>query len=317
MIEVQQSTSQHTGKETGGETYESLRPYLFAVAYRMTGTASDAEDLVQDAWIRYLDAGSPPVTSLKAYLTTIVSRLTLDHLKSARMTRESYVGAWLPEPVLTQEAIPGPDATVEQREAVSIAFLTLLERLTPDQRVVFVLRSGFGLPFAEIGAHLDRSAAACRQLFQRAERVLDAIPDRPPSPQPGDPKEAIVRKFLTALEAGDLQGVTSLLTEQATWIGDGGERQLSVRRTVRGADKIARGMVGLRTKFPRRKSISILEDLNGGPAVVEWVDGTLFRVSSFTVVNDRIASVQAILNPDKLTHLARTIEPAPERRDDK
>ena len=116
------------------QSYQGVRPYLFSVAYRMTGSASDAEDLVQDAWIRYLSAGSPPVDSLRAYLTTIVSRLALDHLKSARVQRESYIGAWQPEPVLTEQLLPGPDATIEQREEISLALLTLLEELTPEQR---------------------------------------------------------------------------------------------------------------------------------------------------------------------------------------
>lgn len=124
------------------DTYHHLRPYLFSVAYRMTGSASDAEDLVQDAWVRYLDAGSPDVNSLRAYLTTIISRLALDYLKSARTEREQYVGPWIPEPVLTSEVIPGPAEIAEQRESVSIAFLTLLERLTPDQRVVYSAASG-------------------------------------------------------------------------------------------------------------------------------------------------------------------------------
>ncbi|MDQ3654766.1 MAG: sigma-70 family RNA polymerase sigma factor, partial [Chloroflexota bacterium] len=136
------------------QTYQSLRPYLFAVAYRMTGSASDAEDLVHDAWVRFLDAGTPDVGSLRAYLTTIVSRLALDYLKSARVRREQYVGPWLPEPVLTSEAVPGPADTIEQREAVSIAFLTLLERLKPDQRIVYVLREAFDFSYEEISDHI-------------------------------------------------------------------------------------------------------------------------------------------------------------------
>ncbi|MGN6033153.1 MAG: RNA polymerase sigma factor SigJ [Thermomicrobiales bacterium] len=287
-----------------GESYESLRPYLFAVAYRMTGAASDAEDLVQDAWIRYLDAGSPPVRSLRAYLTTIVSRLTLDYLKSARVAREQYVGAWLPEPVSTHRAIPGPDATIEQREAVSIAFLTLLERLTPEQRVVFVLRSGFGLPFAEIGDHLERSPAACRQLFQRAEHALAALtPDagRTPTTDEWD----VVHRFLGAVESGDLSAVTALLADGATWIGDGGKDHRTVRRAVRGADKVARGILGVRWKFPKPQVTFAIEDLNGGPAIVERSEGTIIRVTALTIEAGRIASIQVVLNPEKLRHLAQ------------
>lgn len=305
MIDMQQV--QRPGRGASGESYETLRPYLFAVAYRMTGAASDAEDLVQDAWIRYLDAGSPPVTSLKAYLTTIVSRLTLDHLKSARVTRETYVGAWLPEPVLTRDAIPGPEATALQNEDVSIAFLALLERLTPDQRIVFVLRSGFGLPFAEIGDHLDRSAAACRQLYQRAERVLSVAPDQPAAqPAPDDRREAIVRNFLAALEEGDLVAVTSLLAEQAIWMGDGGEHHHAIRRTVRSADRVARGMLGYHRKNPNHDAIHTIEDVNGGPALLEWEGNLLVRVYTMSFVGDRIAAIRVIVNPDKLKHLAQS-----------
>jgi len=298
-----------------GETYESLRPYLFAVAYRMTGAASDAEDLVQDAWIRYLDAGSPPVASLRAYLTTIVSRLTLDYLKSARVTREQYVGTWLPEPVRTADAIPGPDATAEQREAVSIAFLTLLERLTPDQRIVFVLRSGFGLPFAEIAAHLGRTAAACRQLHVRATRVLAESPERPhPAlPPPAANPDAIVRRFLAALEAGDLGTVTSLLADGATWSGDGGAHHHTVRRTVRGAGKVARGLIGLRRKYPDRGEVATIEDVNGAPAIVERVAGAIWRVSIIELAGDRVCAVKAMLNPEKIAYLDRAGAPVQAR----
>ncbi|HYH11207.1 MAG TPA: sigma-70 family RNA polymerase sigma factor, partial [Thermomicrobiales bacterium] len=154
------------------QTYQQMQPYLFSVAYRMTGSASDAEDLVHDAWIRYLDAGSPAVESLRAYLTRIISRLSLDYLKSARVRREQYTGPWMPEPVPTSAALGDPAATIEQRESVSFAFLTLLERLTPEQRVVYVLREGLGLPYEEIARYVDKNAAACRQIFRRSQLRL-------------------------------------------------------------------------------------------------------------------------------------------------
>lgn len=286
----------------GGESYESLRPYLFAVAYRMTGAATDAEDLVQDAWIRYLDAGSPPVTSLKAYLTTIVSRLTLDHLKSARVIREQYVGAWLPEPVPTYLALPGPEATVEQREAVSIGFLALLEHLTPDQRVVFVLRSGFGLPFAEIADHLGRTSAACRQLYQRAERTLGSLTPAT-VPTSSAAKEVLIGRFLDALDTGNLDAMLAILATDSIWVGDGGPNHHANRRTVHGSDRIARGLIGLQRKFAERGIVRIIEDVNGTPTVIEYKHGAVYRVVAFTFAGDHITSVQAILNPDKFTKL--------------
>ena len=168
---------------TGTTAYQQIRPYLFTVAYRMIGSAADAEDLVQDAWIRYLDAGEPEVTSIGAYLTKTVSRLALDYLKSARVQREQYTGDWLPEPVLTSEAIPEPQDTVEQRESISIALLMLMEELPPEQRVIYVLREGFGLSFDEIAGHLDKTAATCREILaveaaMGSVQILSQIPPR-------------------------------------------------------------------------------------------------------------------------------------------
>ena len=202
------------------QTYQSVRPWLFSVAYRMTGSASDAEDLVHDAWMRYLDAGSPAVESLRAWLTTTISRLALDYLKSARVKREQYTGTWIPEPVLTTSVLDSPEATAEEREQVSIALLLLMERLTPEQRVVYVLREGFGLPYEEIGEHLGKSAATCRQIFRRAQQRLDG--EAAPSIAPDGEHAALAERFLLAVQSGDANQVAALLTDDVVWIGDGG-----------------------------------------------------------------------------------------------
>lgn len=190
---------------TGEGEYQSIRPYLFSVAYRMTGSASDAEDLVQDAWVRYLDAGSLAVDSLRAYLTTIVSRLALDFLKSARVQRDRYIGPWMPEPVLTSAALPGPEETAEQREEISIAFLTLLERLGPEQRVVYVLREGFGMSFKEVGDHVGKTADACRQILRRTQHRLSD--DRRPAIAPESEHRELLEQFLAALSTGQASRV--------------------------------------------------------------------------------------------------------------
>ncbi|HYI25671.1 MAG TPA: sigma-70 family RNA polymerase sigma factor, partial [Thermomicrobiales bacterium] len=230
------------------QTYQETRPYLFAVAYRMTGSASEAEDLVHEAWLRYIDAGSPGVDSLRAYLTTIVSRLSLDYLKSARVRREEYVGPWLPEPVLTMDALPDPAVSAEQREQVSIAFLTLLDRLTPDQRVVYVLREAFDLPYDEIATHLGKSASTCRQIHRRATLRLAEIEESEPRPTTL-PSPDLIERFLTAFASGDTQAIASLLAPEVAWISDAGPSRLAARRYITGVDQVSRGLSGLGRKL--------------------------------------------------------------------
>ena len=287
------------------QTYQQIRPYLFSVAYRMTGSASDAEDLVHDAWIRYLDAGRPQVDSLRAWLTTTISRLALDHLKSARVKREQYTGSWQPEPVLTAEVVGGPEAAVEQREAVSLAFLTLLEQLGPEQRVVYVLREGFGLPYEEIGEHLGKSAATCRQIFRRAQQRLDG--EAAPSIAPDGEHAALAERFLQAVQSGDANQVAALLTDDVVWIGDGGGERLAQRKPVVGVDRVSRGWAGLGRKPGAAGLTAELAHLNGAPAMVLRRDGALEIVLSFDVRGGRIATIRAILNPAKLRHLGRVL----------
>jgi RNA polymerase sigma-70 factor (ECF subfamily) len=294
-------------EQISNETFDGLRRYLFAVAYRMTGSAGEAEDLVQDSWIRYLDAGSPAVASLRAYLTTIVSRLSLDYLKSARVRRETYVGEWLPEPVLTSEAMPGPAETLEQREEVSIAFLTLLEQLSPEQRVVYVLREGFGLPFEDIGIHAGRTAAACRQLYRRAQK---ALPERLPQTTAAiDTHRDLIERFLSALEQGNVESVTRLLSEDVVLIGDGGPNRLASRRPIIGRDRVVRGLLGYKALPSLATATSwTIEFLNGSPAVVNYVDGVIDRVTFVDIVDEQVVAIRGVLNPDKLVHLRRSLE---------
>lgn len=288
------------------QAYQSLRPYLFAVAYRMTGSASDAEDLVQDAWIRYLDAGSPAVDSLRAYLTTIVSRLSLDYLKSARVKREQYTGTWMPEPVLTADAVDSPAATVEQRESISFALLALMEHLTPDQRVVYVLREAFGLSYDEIASHLDKSPAACRQIFRRAQRHIDEHEPREATP-PAE-HEHTIEQFLDAFFRGDTDAVASLLTEDAAWYADGGPDRLANRQGIFGRDRISRGLTGLVSKIPAVMDLAIrLVDVNGSPAVAVFDHGRLERIFAFETMDGKVTHVRVLLNPEKLVHLARAL----------
>jgi RNA polymerase sigma-70 factor (ECF subfamily) len=290
------------------QSYQGLRPYLFAVAYRMTGSASDAEDLVHDAWIRYLDAGEPAVDSLRAYLTTIVSRLSLDYLKSARVQREQYTGTWMPEPVLTAEAANGPAETAEQREAVSLALLTLLEQLTPEQRVVYVLREGFGLPYDEIAAHVGKTSTACRQIFGRARRVLERH-QRPPVASSLDAEaKHLLERFMAAFSRGDVAGVAQVLAEDAVWMSDAGPHRLATRRLIRGRDRISRGLAGFAAKIPPKLDLTTsFVDLNGTLAVAVYYRGELERVFAFETSGAQITTIRVLVNPDKLHHLAKTL----------
>lgn len=291
---------------TSNQTYEQMRPYLFAVAYRMTGSASDAEDLVQDAWIRYLDAGSPEVESLRAWLTTVVSRLALDYLKSARVQREQYVGPWMPEPVLTSAAIAGPEETVEQREAVSLAFLMLLERLNPEQRIVYVLREGFGLPFEDIGGHVGKSAAACRQVYRRAQLWL--TDERHATVAPRADHRRLAERFVAAVSTGDAAQVADVLASDVVWVSDGGPDRLAARRPVVGVDRVSRAWAAIGSKLGQELQLTYaFADLNGAPAVVVRDRGEVDRVFAFDIRDSRISTVRAILNLDKLGYLDRVL----------
>jgi RNA polymerase sigma-70 factor, ECF subfamily len=288
------------------QTYHRLRPYLFAVAYRMTGSASDAEDLVHDAWVRYLDAGRPAVDSLRAYLTTVVSRLALDYLKSARVQREQHAGSWMPEPVLTSEAVAGPAEAVVQREAISLALLTLLERLTPEQRVVYVLREGFDLPYDEIAGHVGKSAAACRQMFRRARRLLEE--QRPRLDVDASRQQPLIERFFEAFARADTAAVAGLLADDAIWMADGGRERLSIRRPVHGRDRVARGLAGVGRKYAALGGLAVRWlDVNGGCAVGMFDRDRLERVFTFDIVDGRIAAVRVLLDPDKLQHLAQAL----------
>lgn len=289
------------------QTYQQIQPYLFSVAYRMTGSASDAEDLVHDAWIRYLDAGSPDVTSLRAYLTKIISRLSLDYLKSARVRREQYTGPWMPEPVPTSVAVGDPEATIEQRESVSLAFLTLLERLTPEQRVVYVLREAIGLPYDEIADHVDKNAAACRQIYRRAQ--LRLAEERKPTVAPTEEHRQLVERFLEVVQSGDPARIAEVLTEDVVLLGDGGPDRKAQRRPAFGVDKVSRGLAGYARKgFSEIRGLTItVMDVNGAPAVVVHDQGRVDRMFALDVRDGRIAGVRAMLNLEKLRYLSRAL----------
>jgi RNA polymerase sigma-70 factor (ECF subfamily) len=277
-------------------TPEDLRPLLFSIAYRMVGSVAEAEDLVQETFIRF--HRQEEVDAPKAFLTTVVTRLAIDHLRSARVRRESYVGPWLPEPLVS-----APDAgeKVERDETLSIAFLTLLERLTPVERAVYVLHELFGYAHDEIAPIVEKSVANCRQILGRAKRHVD---DGRPRFEPSrERREALLARFLAAVRGGDVDGLVGLLAADAVHYADGGGKARATVLPIYGADKVARlwGRVGT-TQGPYELRPA---DVNGQPGVVAFgPDGQVLTVLTVDVADDRIQRVWAVVNPDKLARAA-------------
>jgi RNA polymerase sigma-70 factor (ECF subfamily) len=290
------------------DLFQTHRPALFAIAYRMLGSATDAEDVLQDAWLRFSAARPEDLRSTKAYLTTIVTRLCLDRLKSARATREEYVGPWLPEPIATGDR--GPERSLAQAESVTLAFMVLLETLTPEERAVFLLREVFDYEYAEIADMLDQSSANCRQLFHRAKARLA---ERKPRFQAGvDEKRALVERFVHAFSAGDEGELTSVLAADVGFWSDGGGKVLAAKRPVFGRDAVAHMLVGFRRAAPASgvdlRSVRLeIVDVNDEPAMLIRIGGHLDSVYTMTVEDGAITAMRVVRNPDKLTYIERQL----------
>jgi RNA polymerase sigma-70 factor (ECF subfamily) len=289
------------------DDFEALRPHLLAVAYRLTGTYADAEDIVQDSWLRWHRADTD-VADLRAWLTTVVSRLALDRLRSAAHRRESYVGEWLPEPVVTgfgagSDDAADPLAAVVAADDARFAAMVVLERLTPDQRVAFVLHDGFGVPFDEIADILGISAASARQLASRARRAAASAPP----PDPAHPE--IVGKLMAAMADGDMAAVVALLHPEVTFTGDSNRRAPTAARVIVGPDKVARFLFGLAKRYgPNWLSATQLALVNGdlgsytpGLPAADGFPELAPRVTVMTVRDGLVCAVWDIANPDKFT----------------
>jgi RNA polymerase sigma-70 factor (ECF subfamily) len=294
------------------DSLESYRPLLFSIAYRMLGSATDAEDVAQEAFVRYAAVtrrdGEDAVRSPKALLTTITTRLCLDQLKSARAQRESYVGPWLPEPLLTDDRTPSPLETVEQRESISLGFLALLERLSPSERAVFVLREAFDYAYDEIASALGRTAQTCRQLHHRASRHLAEA--RPRFQSVPEVHRLLVEQFVAAANGGDVQALAGLLATDAVLISDGGGKVAAALNPIHGFDRIARFLIGIGPKAPAGTRLGLTE-VNGEFGVVALVGDRPTYVATFEVVEGRIQTIRAVGNPDKLAYFARQFRERP------
>ncbi len=286
------------------ESFETYRPLLFSIAYRMTGSASEAEDIVQETYLRY--QGIPPqeIRSLKPFLTTITTRLCLTYLNSARVEREQYIGIWLPEPVLTVGGAMHPEEQVEQQESLSLAFLVLLETLTPPERATFLLHEVFDYSFQEIARMLDKTPAACRQMFHRAKEHLAARQHRF-TPSPGQHGQ-MLEQFLDACQLGNLPALTEMLARDATAWADGGGKVRSVSRPLFGREAVARFFVGIARHQPAGQIIRI-EEINGAPALLGWNGIHLEWVLALDLWDGQIQSLQVVLNPDKLAFIQQQL----------
>ncbi len=282
-------------------SFESYRPYLFSIAYRMLGSVMEAEDMVQETYLRYQAAARDSIVSTKAFLSTIVTRLCLDNLKSARAKREEYVGPWLPEPVLTgKSADSDPARKIVQLESISMAFMVLLESLSPLERAVFILREVFGYEYHEISGIVDEREANCRQLFHRAKKHLaDQRPRYEPSPKE---HKRLVSEFMHVLESGRTERLADLLGEQISWTADGGGNVTAAKRPVFGKETITKLLTRLIELRPSDTEICEIE-VNGLPALKVYAESRLIGVMDFECDRERIVAIRFVVNPEKLAHL--------------
>ncbi|CAM5295665.1 ECF-sigma factor OS=Streptomyces glaucescens OX=1907 GN=SGLAU_05110 PE=3 SV=1 [Streptomyces glaucescens] len=281
------------------EEFERLRPLLFSIAYRILGSVSEAEDAVQETWLRF--DGSPALpTSVKAFLSTTVTRISIDVLRSARVRREEYMGPWFPEPLLS-DPYQDPARSAELADSVSMAALLLLERLSPLERSVFVLREVFGFGFDDIASAVGRSEAACRQLLVRARRHMKA---RPRFEADRSEREELATRFFDALREGDVAGLRDLLAADVSMVGDGGGKAPQLAKAVVGAENVARLLASV---FPLMARIDVTfepREVNGQPgAIFRDRDGRVLHALALDVLDGQIQTIRSVINPDKLGHL--------------
>lgn len=290
---------------TSGEVYEELRPLMFSIAYRMLGSASEAEDIVQEAYLRFYhtSARGTTIESPKAFLTTVTTRLAIDALRSARVRRETYVGPWLPEPLLTAvESESDPTEQAEQTESLSLAFLVLLETLSPVERAIFLLREVFDYRYDEIAEIVQKSEENCRQIFARAKKRIDAGKPRF-AVHPKDQQELAAR-FFAAVEQGNLAGLVEFLAADVVFYGDGGGKAHAYRWPIVGRDRVA---LVLKSLFKTARDFNVTIErahINGQPGALSFdAEGRVISALVFDIADGAIQTVRSIVNPDKLTHL--------------
>ncbi|MFD5420632.1 RNA polymerase sigma-70 factor [Streptomyces sp. NPDC127069] len=279
------------------EAFVAHRNLLFTVAYEMLGSAADAEDVLQETWMRWVDVDLTQVREQRAYLVRITTRQALNRLRSLQRRKEAYVGQWLPEPLLTT---PDVAEDVELAESVSMAMMLVLETLSPTERAVFVLREAFDFGYEEIAAAVDKTPAAVRQIAHRARKHVDAR--RPRQSVPRSAASAAVESFLRAVETGDPQALLDVLAPDVVLIGDGGGVKQAALRPIGGAEKVARFLLGGigKTKLPLTLAPTVV---NGSPALIAYLDGELDGIMALRIDGDRVSGLYYVRNPEKLSHV--------------
>jgi RNA polymerase sigma-70 factor, ECF subfamily len=285
---------------TRTEEFEQLRPLLFAIAYRILGSVSEAEDAVQETWLRYQASPSQPI-SAKAFLSAVVTRISIDVLRSARVRREQYAGPWFPEPLLT-DPYKDPERSAELADSVSMAALLLLERLSPLERAVFVLREVFGYGFSEIASAVDRSEAACRQLAVRARQHMDA--GRPRFEADRKEREELAERFFDAFTEGDVDALLQLLAADVHLVGDSGGKAPQWGQGIFGADNVARVLAAMGAPFLQIGGVVEPHEVNGQPgAILRDRDGKVLNTLTLDILDGQIQTIRSVINPDKLRHV--------------
>ena len=279
------------------ETHDELRGYLFAIAYRMLGSVAEAEDVVQEAYLRYHEADSDP-ESPRAYLATVTTRIAIDQLRSARARREVYPGEWLPEPLVDDEAA----RHAETADSLSLAFLHLLEQLSPVERAVFLLREVFDYPYPDVAEIVGKSPANCRQILARAHTHVDEGRHRFDVSR--EERDEVARRFLAAWDDGDTEGLIELLAPDAVVHGDGGGKVPSIPVPLVGAERVAKALIGWGRRAGEIGLTHRAALVNGEPGIVfSDADGRIVWVSAFEIAGGVVIAVRSVLNPDKLGHL--------------
>ncbi len=288
---------------TDSTAFAALRPRLFSIAYRMLGVRADAEDVVQDAWLRWHGSDQQAVQSAEAWLVTLTTRLAIDRLRARQAERDAYVGWWLPEPIVELDERT-PESSAEMASEVSMAFLWVLERLSPEERAAFLMRQVFDHDYADIADMLGKSEAACRQMVHRAqERVRQQTPR---FDVPRETHRALLGRFMAAAQAGDRAAMKAMMADEVQLVSDGGGKIKSFLRILRGAGRVAGVFWSLEHQYPQRVAYRQAR-INGEPGLLRYVEGKLESAQSFVIEDGRIAAVLVVRNPDKLAGAPQTI----------
>lgn len=304
---LEMETPKRMQQESLANEFQGYRPLLFSIAYRMLGSASEAEDMLQECYLRSVQASSQEIRSLKSYLTTILTRLCLDYLKSARVQREEYIGPWLPEPVLTVNPEELALQTLEQRESLSTAFLLLAERLTPNERAVFLLHEAFAYRYEEIAEIIGKSPVNCRQLFHQAKEHLTKNRTRFSPSQ--EALQRLMEQFLSASQQGDMQALVGVLAQDMTWWPDGGGKVHAAPYALPGREQVLRVWKGLLRQAASYPNVHLaLAPVNGSIGLLIWSEKTLLGVFTCEITEGQISALYAVVNPDKLVYIQKQVQ---------